>query len=172
MQDPRQAYNAQAAPAAGYPYAAVPAQYPGAGRYPANYGYNYGQQYAAPTGRGRGYGGPVAAYPQYPPFAGNGYGAPYGDAGMMMRPRRKRAFVGGSLETQRQWEQSTLCCFSVQGGCKFGTHCRFSHEDDGKRPCQFGAHCRVGHGSRATGEQQQQQPAATPAAPASAPQQQ
>ena len=66
---------------------------------------------------------------------------------------RKKPFVGGTLESQRLWEQSTLCCFFLQGQCKFSEGCRFSHDDDGKRSCQFGAQCRVGHGSRTEGGQ-------------------
>ncbi|RNF22218.1 uncharacterized protein Tco025E_03150 [Trypanosoma conorhini] len=66
-----------------------------------------------------------------------------------IRPRQKKPFVGGSLETQREWERQTLCCFFLQGNCKFADTCRFLHEDDSKRPCQFGAQCRVGHAPRA-----------------------
>ncbi|ORC92768.1 uncharacterized protein TM35_000035210 [Trypanosoma theileri] len=72
-----------------------------------------------------------------------------GRGGFGFRARRKKPFVGGSLETQRQWERQTICCFYLQGSCKFVDACRFLHEDDGKRPCQYGAQCRVGHAPRA-----------------------
>ncbi|CAD2214062.1 hypothetical protein AGDE_14281 [Angomonas deanei] len=63
--------------------------------------------------------------------------------------KRKKPFVGGSLETQREWERQTACCFFQQGNCKFGDNCRFLHEEiqEGVRPCQFGDTCRV-HGSQ------------------------
>jgi len=100
----------------------------------------------------------------------NGYGGRGGIAGgaFGQRGRRKKPFVGGTLETQRVWEQSTLCCFFLQNNCRFSEGCRFSHEDDGIRGCQFGSACRVGHGGRAGAstssnpqlqqQQQQQQP--------------
>ncbi|GET90996.1 hypothetical protein, conserved [Leishmania tarentolae] len=57
--------------------------------------------------------------------------------------RRKKPFVGGTLETQREWERQTACCFHLQGSCKFGDGCRFLHEDVEGRACQFGTKCRV-----------------------------
>lgn len=60
--------------------------------------------------------------------------------------RRKKPFVGGSLETQREFEHQTACCFHLQGSCKFGEGCRFLHDDVEGRPCQFGDKCRV-HGT-------------------------
>ncbi|KEG14161.1 hypothetical protein DQ04_00591020 [Trypanosoma grayi] len=78
-----------------------------------------------------------------------GMGGDRGRGGFGLRARRKKPFVGGSLETQRQWERQTICCFFLQGNCKFADACRFLHEDDGKRPCQYGAQCRVGHAPRA-----------------------
>jgi len=130
--------------------------------------YQQFQAQAQPFGRGvggaggaRGGAGRGGAYPQVASYGRGGGYAQYGQApmafqggfgrgGMMfgMRPRRKKPFVGGSLETQRSWEQQTLCCFFVQGLCKFGEGCRFSHADDGNRPCQFGSQCRVGHSGR------------------------
>jgi hypothetical protein len=56
--------------------------------------------------------------------------------------------VGGTLESQREWEQQNLCCFFLEGACKFGDRCRYSHDDDGNKGCQFGLSCRVGHASR------------------------
>ena len=106
---------------------------------------------------GRGRGGRGGGFP--PQGAGQGFGGGFGGGrgGGMMFGRRKKPFVGGTLETQRQWEQNNLCCFHLQGGCKFGDGCRFSHEDDGLRPCQFGANCRMGHQGRVAGAQQPQQ---------------
>jgi hypothetical protein len=69
-----------------------------------------------------------------------------GGAGFGMRARRKKPFVGGTLETQRQWEQQTVCCFFLQGQCRFADVCRFLHENDPTKGCQFGSACRVGHG--------------------------
>ncbi|AIO00600.1 hypothetical protein LPMP_310080 [Leishmania panamensis] len=60
--------------------------------------------------------------------------------------RRKKPFVGGTLETQREWERQTACCFNLQGSCKFGDGCRFLHTAVEGRPCQFGVKCRV-HGT-------------------------
>ncbi|CBH16387.1 zinc finger protein family member, putative [Trypanosoma equiperdum] len=71
-----------------------------------------------------------------------------GRGGFGLRARKKKPFVGGSLETQRRWEKETTCCFFLQKNCKFYDACRFLHEDDGRRPCQYGEHCRVGHADR------------------------
>ncbi|KAG5471237.1 hypothetical protein LSCM1_01310 [Leishmania martiniquensis] len=60
--------------------------------------------------------------------------------------RRKKPFVGGTLESQREWERQTACCFNLQGSCKFGDGCRFLHNNVEGRACQFGAKCRV-HGT-------------------------
>ncbi|KAG5471882.1 hypothetical protein CUR178_02546 [Leishmania enriettii] len=60
--------------------------------------------------------------------------------------RRKKPFVGGTLETQREWERQTACCFNLQGSCKFGDGCRFLHHNVEGRACQFGVKCRV-HGT-------------------------
>lgn len=106
--------------------------------------------------------------------AGAMYGRGVGGGGQMrgaFRPRgRKRPFVGGSLESQRQWEQTTLCCFYLQNQCKFAEGCRFLHQDDPTKPCQFGVGCRAGHGSRAPAQQNPSptQPAQAPSPPASA----
>lgn len=107
-------------------------------------------------GGGYGYGG---SYLQAG-YAGGQMGA-YGGRGGMMQPfgfraRRKKPFVGGSLETQRQWEQQTVCCFHLQGQCRFTGGCRFVHVDDGVSQCQFGGLCRVGHGAREGNDIQQQ----------------
>jgi len=113
--------------------------------------------YGAPMGYGRGMGGP---------------GMGVGFRGGMHPPRRRKQFVGGTLETQREWEQQNLCCFFLQGQCKFAERCRYSHDDDGVKGCQFGLSCRVGHASRGHKSegapqqpQQQQQQQITPPQP-------
>jgi len=105
-------------------------------------------------GRG-GMGGPMGG-----PMGGMGGGM--GFRGGMHPPRRRKQFVGGTLESQREWEQQNICCFYLQGLCKFGDRCRYSHEVDDSKGCQFGLSCRVGHASRG----------AKTDAPAPAPQQQ
>ncbi len=130
------------------PYAAAPAAFPGA----------YPTAFQQPRGRGMmmggrgGFGGFRGGFQQqgYVPQQGfGGYGGGMGGRGggaFGMRARRKKPFVGGSLETQRQWEQQTVCCFFLQGQCRFSDGCRFVHENDASRGCQFGTQCRVGHG--------------------------
>ena len=87
------------------------------------------------------------------------------------RPRaKKRPFHGGSLDTQKEWERSRLCCFHIQGRCQYGDACRFSHDDDGIRPCQFEGNCKQGHSNRggeANGGAPAVPPPAAPPAPAS-----
>lgn len=95
-------------------------------------------------GRARGY-----FYP--PPGGRGGFNAGFrvgfrGGRGSF-RGRKKKPFVGGSLETQRAWERETLCCFFMQDSCKFGDVCRFVHEVSNDRQCQFGEKCRV-HGAK------------------------
>lgn len=68
--------------------------------------------------------------------------------------RRRKPFVGGTLETQREYERETACCFYRQGNCKFGDACRFLHEDGEGHPCQFGEKCRV-HGTEKPAEEQE-----------------
>ncbi|KPI90360.1 hypothetical protein ABL78_0587 [Leptomonas seymouri] len=68
--------------------------------------------------------------------------------------KRKKPFVGGTLETQREWERQTACCFYRQGSCKFGDACRFLHEDGEGHPCQFGDKCRV-HGTAKAADDEQ-----------------
>lgn len=72
-----------------------------------------------------------------------------GRGGAMGAPlRRKKPFVGGSLETQREWERKTACCFFQQGNCKFGENCRFLHDEIKEGlSCQFGENCRF-HGKK------------------------
>jgi hypothetical protein len=150
-------------------------------------GQGYGQ---GPYG-GQGYAGYNAPYQGYQGgFDGYGRGAGFGRGGSFgrgrggfpagfrggMHPplRRKKPFVGGSLQTQREWERSSLCCFYLQANCNFGDQCRFSHEDDGKRKCHFGLSCRVGHQNRGTeqkdapAQKDQNAAAAAPATPAPA----
>ena len=127
--------------------------------------YAYGGQaaYVDPSGgRGRGAGGRGRGSFGMAGFGINDGG--FGRGGMMFGRgmRRKKPFVGGTLETQRQWEQTSLCCFFVQGACKFGEGCRFSHDDDGKRSCQFGANCRMGHQNRGGAPMEQQAPVQVP----------
>lgn len=143
------------------------------------YGGGFPQQQGGmiPRGRGRGIGGFQGAPGAPGGFGRGGYGGGYqqgmgmnmymqqgygrGGAAFGMRARRKKPFVGGSLETQREWERSTLCCFNLQGHCKFQEGCRFSHEDDGSRKCQFGDQCRVGHNARGTSAEQPKEDAKT-----------
>ncbi|AYU81186.1 hypothetical protein LdCL_310005700 [Leishmania donovani] len=113
----------------GNPMYNVPQGYP-----PAMPGYRGGR------GRGGWY---------YPSAGSGGYnnmrgGFRGGRGGLPLR--RKKPFVGGTLETQREWERQTACCFNLQGSCKFGDGCRFLHDDVKGRACQFGAKCRV-HGT-------------------------
>lgn len=75
--------------------------------------------------------------------------------------RRKKPFVGGTLETQREWERQTACCFYRQGNCKFGDACRFLHEDGEGHPCQFGDKCRV-HGTAKSDEDEKPAAAVEP----------
>lgn len=96
--------------------------------------------YPFPQGRG------VDFYPRG--GRGGGFRGDQGFRGGRGGPRKKKSFVGGSLATQKEWEQQTACCFFLQGKCKFGENCRFLHEDSGERPCQFGDRCRV-HGKDA-----------------------
>jgi hypothetical protein len=113
-----------------------------------------GQMGPAYGGNYANYGGQMGGYGGYNRMGGGGGG---GGGGMMMgggfrggmhAPRRRKQFVGGTLESQREWEQQNLCCFHLQGQCKFGDRCRYSHNDDGTKGCQFGLSCRVGHASR------------------------
>lgn len=127
---------------------------PRPGMPPAPFGYSSGP--APPMGMGGMYGGPrggfgpaaMGPYGMPPMGYGRGMGGPMGFRGGMHPPRRRKQFVGGTLESQREWEQQNLCCFYLQGLCKFGERCRYSHDDDGTKGCQFGLSCRVGHASR------------------------
>ena len=56
-----------------------------------------------------------------------------------------------SLRRSRLDENSPLCCYHLQGRCKFGDRCDFSHKDDRMGPCQFGAGCWLGHGKLGAG---------------------
>lgn len=123
---------------------------------PAYTGYN-GQAPQQIPSYGRG--GRGMPYSRVMPFAGAmGRG---GRGAFGMRARRKKPFVGGSLETQRQWERQTVCCFFLQGDCKFSEGCRFLHESSETRPCQFGVLCRVGHADRVQEEDGEQAKANT-----------
>nr|CCC94276.1 conserved hypothetical protein [Trypanosoma congolense IL3000] len=151
------AYSHLSYPSQQYP---ASAHYPQAGYYPSysQGGYNpvpfqgFQGSVQGHVARGRasfvsGRGGGAVGYGRGAYFTGS-----VGDRGrgcFGIRARRKKPFVGGSLETQRQWERQTVCCFFLQKNCKFVDACRFLHEDDGIKPCQFGAQCRVGHSGRA-----------------------
>lgn len=95
---------------------------------------------------------------------GGGRGMMYGGRGGYrggrggFRGRKKRPFVGGSLETQKEFERRTACCFFLQGNCKFGDDCRFLHEGASGKPCQFGDKCRV-HSKTAEQAETQEAPA-------------
>eukprot|EP01084_Bolivina_argentea_P207963 354714_1 len=76
---------------------------------PAGFGINAGG-----FGNGGGFGG-GGSFGNAGGFGAGGFGG-RGGGGLFGRGmRRKKPFVGGTLETQRQWEQSNLCCFSIQG---------------------------------------------------------
>ena len=129
-------------PQMGGAYGFAPQPFMGYAQPPYN-GQNDGGFRGGRGGGGRGRGGyfPPGFQQQQPqPFGGRG-----GQGGF--RGRKKKPFHGGTLETQRQWEREHMCCFFLQGQCKFSEGCRFCHEDDGK-PCQFGDQCKVGHGNR------------------------
>ena len=122
-----------------------------AGGFGGPMGGGYGRGGGGASGPGGFMGGPYGGF-------GGGFGAgAYGNyggyrggfRGGMHAPKRRKQFVGGTLETQREWEQQNLCCFHLQGQCKFAERCRYSHDDDGTKGCQFGLSCRVGHASRA-----------------------
>eukprot|EP00760_Papus_ankaliazontas_P012838 PhM_4_TR15584/c0_g1_i1/m.64447 len=137
---------------------------PQPGGYPAGQpmGYGYGSM-----GMGMGMGGPGMGmggmYPQQgtPYGGGSGYGAPYmrgGGPGMRGGFRGGRAGGGaggvvsnGNRENynrERQWQAQVLCCYHVQGSCRYGDKCRYSHDDNGQE-CHFGLSCRHKHYERA-----------------------
>ncbi|KPA74013.1 putative mitochondrial zinc finger protein family member, putative (ZC3H34) [Leptomonas pyrrhocoris] len=167
-QGPTQQYNRPAYNNGGYNMNRLvdDAQQQGYNQPPANY---YQQPQGYPMGN------PMYNAPQgYPPMMpgyrggrGRGWYYPNGGRGGFSNMRggfrggrggypirRKKPFVGGTLETQREWEQQTACCFYLQGNCKFGDACRFLHEDGEGHPCQFGDKCRV-HGTAKAAEGEQ-----------------
>lgn len=102
-------------------------------------GYQYSQGY----GRGETYHSSRGGYSR---------GGGLGSRGRLTRKRKP--FVGGSLESQREWESQTACCFFLQGQCRFGERCRFVH--DMTRTdllCQFGDKCQKGHNYCQGGDQ-------------------
>eukprot|EP01060_Flectonema_neradi_P008700 TRINITY_DN16204_c0_g1_i2.p1 TRINITY_DN16204_c0_g1~~TRINITY_DN16204_c0_g1_i2.p1 ORF type:complete len:234 (+),score=47.83 TRINITY_DN16204_c0_g1_i2:680-1381(+) len=57
-------------------------------------------------------------------------------------PKEKR------LEQLKTWSKQVLCCFYLQGNCKYQENCNYSHEDRGNNPCHFGLACKMGHEKR------------------------
>ena len=57
-------------------------------------------------------------------------------------PKEKR------LEQLKTWSKQVLCCFYLQGNCKYQENCNYSHEDRGNNPCHFGLACKIGHEKR------------------------
>eukprot|EP00758_Cryptobia_borreli_P004195 Tbor_TRINITY_DN4236_c0_g2::TRINITY_DN4236_c0_g2_i1::g.24060::m.24060 len=112
---------------------------------PAGYqnpGYHTGIQQPGVFRGGRGRGVmPAQGYP-IPTGYMSYHISPYGRGAFR---RKRKPFHGGTLESQRDWEKSHVCCFHLQAQCKFADHCRFSHDIDSGLPCQFGDQCKVGH---------------------------
>lgn len=130
--------------------------------YTSGYGDEYNQHqyyHQGPHGRS-----PPAFHSQQQMSAYQGYNQGYGRGGSYHSPRggysrgislanrgrlirKKKPFVGGSLESQREWESQTACCFFLQGQCRFGERCRFVHDmNRTDLQCQFGEKCQKGHG--------------------------
>jgi len=156
-------HNAGGFPRYGAPYAGPPGGFPQGG-----YGGGYPQQSTNPGmyqgappmgGGGMSYqqrpqysGGPPQIQgwrPGQPPtfsnppnFRGGGPRGRYGG------PRDNAAHE--SYQRQRQWQKQVLCCYFMQGQCKYAEKCRYSHIDGGQT-CHFGLSCRVpGHATRKT----------------------
>uniref|UniRef100_A0A0A9ZIQ1 Zinc finger CCCH domain-containing protein 4 n=1 Tax=Lygus hesperus TaxID=30085 RepID=A0A0A9ZIQ1_LYGHE len=141
------AYYQQSYGMPGVMYPVRPARmYDDGNGYEYNRGMRGANMYYTPRPRGEyvGYGGDGG----YNSNNGNGgYRYNNGRGGFGFRGRRRRPFVGGTLESQREFERQTACCFFLQGKCKFGDLCRFVHKNDTDMPCQFGDNCNI-HGSR------------------------
>eukprot|EP00796_Vickermania_ingenoplastis_P003590 gene3590-2531_t len=88
----------------------------------------------------------------YPPRGGYSRGGGLGSRGRLSRKRKP--FVGGTLESQREWESQTACCFFLQGVCRYGDRCRFLHDNRPDLKCQFGDKCQKGHNDRGNGAEE------------------
>eukprot|EP00759_Apiculatamorpha_spiralis_P018008 PhF_6_TR24183/c0_g1_i1/m.33690 len=141
------AFNQSAGPGA---FPAFPGQPSG----PSMGGYGMGggmgqPQYGAPNqppqqygGGGRGgYGGPRGA----------GQGGWRGQGGPNQQYRQPRPALTEAerenIARERQWQKQNLCCYFVQGQCRYGDNCRFAHEDKGQQ-CNFGLSCKHKHYAR------------------------
>lgn len=99
--------------------------------------------------------------------SGRGNGGGWGNhrRGRWGAYRKQKSFVGGTLESQREWEKKTACCFFLENSCRFGTLCRFAHCED-RVPgmdCQFGEKCQKGHFTGAKEEEVHRQEVPTTA---------
>lgn len=110
-------------------------------------------------GRGGGFGAPMMGGGGVGPYRGSGMmgGMPQGRGMGPGGERGRKPFVGGTLESQRAWERENTCCFFLQGMCRFGDACRFSHDRSKDNGCQFGLSCKVGHRPKKDEEEQQAQ---------------
>eukprot|EP00759_Apiculatamorpha_spiralis_P023951 PhF_6_TR27495/c1_g1_i1/m.40382 len=127
-------------PMASYPPPHQGVQHPQGGAPQGAYAYQPPQQ----GPQGGAYPGAYGGYPggYFVPSA-QMYGVPYGGvgAGGPMQGRTQRP---GRPRPSREVQAKTLCCFFVQGQCRFGEKCRYLHNDQGQE-CQFGKSCRIGH---------------------------
>ncbi len=116
-------------------YGGSPTSYGRGNYFPGAFAGGYPSQLGGPFTRGRGRG----AFPRGPYVRGRGY--------MRGSPEREE-----DDKRHRQWEKMVLCCYFIQGACKFEDGCKYSHEDDGKQDCHFGLSCKHGHYKRKDGE--------------------
>eukprot|EP00760_Papus_ankaliazontas_P035563 PhM_4_TR789/c0_g3_i1/m.35596 len=94
----------------------------------------------------------VMAVPQ--PGYGYGYGYSYPYAYGNPYPPQNQTYRRPRVDRQAQAQM--LCCYFLQGICKFDDKCRYSHEDKGQ-PCNFGNKCRLEHYNRKEGEKAPEQ---------------